>query len=65
MSEIKGQLLGMILVLSAFGVVLGILIPSFTDAANNVSKTISVDTNESVTNTASKANTQAIHPVIA
>jgi len=63
MSEIKGQLLGMVLVLSAFGVILGVLIPNFETAANNVSKTISVDSTGSVT--IKDQTTNKLNPVIA
>ena len=48
MSELKGQLLGMILVLAAFGTILGILIPTFATSAEAVNKNITVDANGSV-----------------
>ena len=52
MSELKGQLLGMILVLAAFGTILGILIgiliPAFATSAEAVNKNITVDANGSV-----------------
>lgn len=37
MSELKGQLLAMVITLGAFGAISGILITSFTNSANNVS----------------------------
>lgn len=48
MSELKGQLLGMVLVLAAFGAILGILIPAFTASAEAVNKEITVEANGSV-----------------
>ena len=48
MSELKGQLLGMILVLAAFGTILGILIPAFAASAEAVNKNITVEANGSV-----------------
>lgn len=48
MSELKGQLLGMVLVLAAFGTILGILIPSFKKSAENVNKNITADPSGSV-----------------
>ena len=48
MSELKGQLLGMILVLAAFGTILGILIPSFQKSAEAINKQIDVDGSGSV-----------------
>ena len=41
MSEIKGQLLGIILVVTIFGAVAGVLLTAFTSAANNTSTQIS------------------------
>ncbi len=55
MSEIKGQLLGMVLVLAAFGTILAILIPGFKTAANNVNKDIGVDNSGTVTYAAKKS----------
>ena len=43
MSEIKGQLLGIILVVTIFGAVAGVLLTAFTTAANNTSKKIAND----------------------
>ena len=43
MSEIKGQLLGIILVVTIFGAVAGVLLTAFTTAANNTSTKISND----------------------
>lgn len=51
MSELKGQLLAMILTLAAFGTVAAILIPTFTSSANAVNKTITVDSTGKITNT--------------
>jgi type II secretory pathway pseudopilin PulG len=42
MSELKGQLLGMLLVLTVFGIMAGILVPKFTEAAKNVAENVSV-----------------------
>lgn len=44
MSEIKGQLLGMALVLAIFGAIAGVLVASFKTAADEVSKSIGVET---------------------
>ena len=43
MSEIKGQLLGIILVVTIFGAVAGVLLTAFTTAANNTSAKIAND----------------------
>lgn len=43
MSEIKGQLLGMVLTLAVFGTILGVLLPAFKTAANDVSGNIKAD----------------------
>ena len=43
MSEIKGQLLGIILVVTIFGAVAGVLLTAFTTAANNTSTKIAND----------------------
>lgn len=40
MSEIKGQLLGIVLVVAVFGVVGGVLVTSFETAASNVAEKI-------------------------
>ncbi len=48
MAELKGQLLGMVLVLAAFGAILGILIPAFAESAQAVNKEITVEANGSV-----------------
>jgi len=52
MSELKAQLLGMTLVLAAFGAIIGILIPSFKTNAENVNKQITISDNGSYTITA-------------
>lgn len=44
MSEIKGQLLGMVLVLAIFGAIAGALVASFKKAADDVSKEVNVST---------------------
>ncbi len=49
MSELKGQLLGMILTLAAFGVIAAALVPAFKSSAESVNKQISVNENGSVT----------------
>ena len=46
MSEIKGQLLGIVLVVAVFGVVGGVLVTAFTKSANNIQKAIEKDTDE-------------------
>ena len=43
MSEIKGQLLGIILVVTIFGAVAGVLLTAVTTAANNTSTKIAND----------------------
>ena len=43
MSEIKGQLLGIILVVTIFSAVAGVLLTAFTTAANNTSTEIAND----------------------
>ena len=57
MSELKAQLLGMTLVLAAFGAIIGILIPSFKASAENVNKQISIDGNGGVTYSAPQKTT--------
>jgi len=42
MSELKGQMLGMILVLAAFSTIFAVLMTSFKKSAENVSKQIEV-----------------------
>ncbi len=49
MSELKGQLLAMILTLAAFGTIAAILIPAFTKSAESVNKQISVTDSGSIT----------------
>ena len=41
MSEIKGQLLGIVLVVTIFGAVAGVLLGAFNTAASNTAKKIS------------------------
>lgn len=43
MSELKGQMLGMILVLAAFSTIFAVLMSSFQQSAENVAKQIDVD----------------------
>lgn len=40
MSEIKGQMLGLVLVLAVFGLVAGVIYASFQSSANNLSSKI-------------------------
>ncbi len=49
MSELKGQLLAMILTLAAFGTIAAILVPTFTKSAEAVNKQISVNDSGSIT----------------
>lgn len=42
MSELKGQLLGMILVLAIFGAMAAVLVPTFQNMANRVESEASV-----------------------
>lgn len=44
MSEIKGQLLGIVLVVAVFGVVGTLLVTAFQKSATNISKKIETDT---------------------
>lgn len=44
MSEIKGQLLGIVLVLAIFGAISGALYAAFKTSADNVSTKVSADT---------------------
>jgi hypothetical protein len=44
MSEIKGQLLGIVLVVAVFGVVGGVLVTAFTKSANSIASKITEDT---------------------
>ena len=46
MSEIKGQLLGIVLVVAVFGAIGTILVTAFTKSANNIQKAIEKDTDE-------------------
>jgi len=48
MSEIKGQILGMLLVLMVFGLVAGILYASFEKNANDISSRLNNETNFSI-----------------
>jgi len=49
MSELKGQMLGMVLTLAAFGAIAGALIPTFQETAKSAGKQVeSVATNGSV-----------------
>ncbi len=43
MSEIKGQILGVVLVLAIFGAIGTVLVTAFTDNAKSVAKKISTD----------------------
>lgn len=44
MSEIKGQLLGMLLVITIFGAIAAVLFTSFKKAADNVASEVEVNT---------------------
>jgi hypothetical protein len=57
MSELKGQLLGMILVFAIFGAIASILIASFKNAATKVGEQVGeeVTSQSSETSTAAKA----------
>jgi type II secretory pathway pseudopilin PulG len=48
MSEFKGQLLSMILVLAIFSVISGALVVSFKNAADKVGQEVAVDANGNV-----------------
>lgn len=54
MSELKGQLLAMVLTLAAFGAIAAVLIPAFKSSADSVAKNVEVDANGNVSET--KAN---------
>lgn len=43
MSELKGQLLAMIITLAAFGAIAAVLVPTFTESAKAVDKKITVN----------------------
>lgn len=43
MSELKGQLLGMLLVLGLFGIIWGVLSVSFKDAATDVGNQVQLE----------------------
>ncbi|OPZ36028.1 MAG: hypothetical protein BWY98_00560 [Tenericutes bacterium ADurb.BinA155] len=60
MSEIKGQMLGMILVLMVFGLVAGILYASFRQSAQNISSQLA---NENGLVSTAPAKTGAYHPL--
>ncbi len=48
MSELKGQLLGMILTLAAFGVIAAAVVPAFKKTADSVNSQINVDASGNV-----------------
>ncbi len=48
MSELKGQLLGMILVLSIFGIIAGTLIPAFQNTATRLESEMDVNLSSQV-----------------
>jgi len=59
MSEFKGQLLSMILVLAIFSAISGVLVMSFKNAASKVGELVTVDDNgnvDTVTPVSSKAH---------
>lgn len=50
MSELKGQMLGMVLTLAAFGAIAGALIPTFQESAASAGKAVQdVSSNGTVT----------------
>ena len=55
MSELKGQLLAMIITLAAFGGIAAALIPTFKKSADAVDRQITVDDSGSISNTAASA----------
>lgn len=57
MSEIKGQILGVVLVLAIFGAIGTVLVNAFTTSATEIGKKISTDTEP--TPTVSKTTTSA------
>ena len=56
MSEIKGQILGVVLVLAIFGAIGTVLVTAFTDNANNIAKKITTDTAPAYSQEASDKN---------
>jgi ribosome-associated toxin RatA of RatAB toxin-antitoxin module len=48
MSEFKGQLLGMLLVVAVFGAISTVLVQAFTTSANQVASQVVVDSNGKV-----------------
>ncbi|MCI7068469.1 MAG: hypothetical protein MR990_02175 [Mollicutes bacterium] len=50
MSELKGQLLAMILTLAAFGTIAAILIPTFQKSAKEVDREITITDSNSISN---------------
>ena len=48
MSEIKGQLLGIVLVVAVFGVVGGVLVTAFKASANNIATSVKKEYNGDV-----------------
>ena len=48
MSEIKGQLLGIVLVVAVFGVVGGVLVTAFQDSAENIATSVKKEYNGNV-----------------
>lgn len=55
MSELKGQLLAMIITLAAFGTIAAVLIPTFQKSAEAVNRNITVDDSGSISNVAASA----------
>lgn len=49
MSEFKGQLLGMLLVITIFGIISAIVVPMFRTAANDVASEVKIDESGKVT----------------
>lgn len=50
MSELKGQLLAMILTLAAFGTIAAVLIPTFQKSAKEVDREITITDSNSISN---------------
>jgi mannose/fructose/N-acetylgalactosamine-specific phosphotransferase system component IID len=64
MSEFKGQLLSMILVLAIFSAISGALVVTFKKAAEKVGQEVTVDTNGNVNTVSSVTEKQGMKVVI-
>ncbi len=58
MSELKGQLLGMILVLGIFGIIAGTLIPAFQNTAERLESEMDVNLSSQVSSRLIQVNIQ-------